>query len=237
MVALGDSITRGVAACGRSGDCVEMSWATGTAADLHSHAQRLDLNPTFIHNLAVSGARVAGLASQVRAAVQARPDYVTILIGANDACVGNDRAMTSVEDYTSAFNAALDALVRGLPDARILVLSIPDLTRLWEIGKDRSDVRRVWEAYGVCSSMLADPTDASAAANARRQRVHARISAYNAAMAVACGRHPIQCRHDQNAVFDYRYDLDELSDIDYWHPSTRGQVALARIAWEAGLWS
>jgi hypothetical protein len=31
--------------------------------------------------------------------------------------------------------------VRGLPDARVLVLSIPDLACLWEVGKDRSDVR------------------------------------------------------------------------------------------------
>ena len=238
MAALGDSITRGFAACGRSGDCVEMSWSTGTAEDLRSHRQRLDLdNPEGNHNLAVSGARVAGLAAQARSAVQARPDYVTVLIGANDACTADETAMTSVEDYTGAFNASMDALVRGLPDARILVLSIPDLSRLWEIGKDRPDVRRVWDAYGVCQSMLAKPTDASAAANARRQRVRARIQAYNAAMAAACGRHPTQCRHDQNAVFDYRFNLDEVSDIDYWHPSRRGQAALAQIAWEAGFWS
>ena len=85
--------------------------------------------------------------------------------------------MTSVGEYTDAFNAAMGELVRGLPDARILVLSIPDLARLREIGKDRPDVRRVWEAYGVCPSMLAEPTDTSAAAEARRERVRARIRA------------------------------------------------------------
>jgi lysophospholipase L1-like esterase len=238
MAALGDSITRAFAACGRSGDCVEMSWATGTADEVRSHAQRLDLDTAESnHNLAVSGARVAGLASQTRSAVQARPDYVTVLIGANDACTAEEKAMTSVEDYTGAFNAAMDALVRGLPHARILVLSVPDLARLREIGKDRPDVRRVWEGNGVCASMLADPTDTSAAADARRRRVRDRIQAYNAAMAAACGRHPTQCRHDQNAVFDYRFNLDEVSDIDYWHPSARGQAALAQIAWEAGYWS
>jgi hypothetical protein len=46
--------------------------------------------------------------------------------------------MTSVEEYTGAFNAVLNALVRGLPDAHILVLSVPDLARLWEVGRDRS---------------------------------------------------------------------------------------------------
>jgi lysophospholipase L1-like esterase len=122
---------------GRGGDCVETSWATGTIKDLDSHAQRLTIaNPDRSHNLAVSGARVSGLASQVEAAVWARPDYVTVRIGANDACTPTEAAMTSVEEYTGAFNAALNALVRGLPNAHILVLSVPDLARLWEVGRD-----------------------------------------------------------------------------------------------------
>jgi lysophospholipase L1-like esterase len=190
MAALGDSVTRAFAACGRSGDCVETSWATGTIKDLDSHAQRLTIaNPDRSHNLAVSGARVSGLASQVEAAVWARPDYVTVLIGANDACTPTEAAMTSVEEYTGAFNAALNALVRGLPNAHILVLSVPDLARLWEVGRDYPEVRRVWDSYGICQSMLADPTDITAGAQARRDRVRARIQAYNAAMTAACARH------------------------------------------------
>ena len=237
MAALGDSVTRAFAACGRGGDCVETSWATGTIKDLDSHAQRLTIaNPDRSHNLAVSGARVSGLASQVEAAVWARPDYVTVLIGANDACTPTEAAMTSVEEYTGAFNAALNALVRGLPNAHILVLSVPDLARLWEVGRDYPEVRRVWDSYGICQSMLADPTDITAGAQARRDRVRARIQAYNAAMTVACAGHTPHCRADGNAVFNYRFDLEDVSPIDYWHPSKRGQVTLAQVAWEAGFW-
>jgi lysophospholipase L1-like esterase len=237
MAALGDSVTRAFAACGRGGDCAETSWATGTAGQLHSHAQRLHLEaPDSNHNLAVSGARVAGLASQVEAAVRVRPDYLTVLIGANDACAADESGMTSVADYTSDFDAALDTLVQGLPDARILVVSVPDLRRLWEVGKDRPEVVRVWESSGVCGSMLADPTDTSAAAQARRDRVRARIQAYNAAMATVCARHAPQCRDDGNAAFDHRFDLDDVSTLDYWHPSSRGQTTLARVAWQAGFW-
>ncbi len=171
MAALGDSITRAFAACGRGGECAETSWATGSAEHLDSHAQRLGLDdPDSSHNLAVSGARVAGLASQVEAAVRVRPEYVTVLIGANDACAADEAGMTSIEEYTATFDAALDALVRALPEARILVLSVPDLGRLWEVGKDRPDVRRVWESSGVCRSMLADPADSSAAAQAPPSR-------------------------------------------------------------------
>jgi lysophospholipase L1-like esterase len=238
MAALGDSITRAFAACGGGGDCVETSWATGTAEHVNSHAQRLGIDDSASrHNLAVSGARVAGLASQVDAAVRARPDYVTVLIGANDACAADEAEMTSIEEYTRAFDVALDELVDGLPEARILVLSVPDLARLWEVGKDRPDVRRIWESSGVCPSMLADPTDTSTGAQARRDQVTARLQAYNAAMAAACARHAPQCRDDGNAVFDYRFDLDDVSRVDYWHPSGRGQATLARVAWNAGFWS
>ena len=118
--------------------------------------------------------------------------------------------MTSVEEYTVTFDARLDALVQALPDARILVLSVPDLGRLWEVGKDRPDVRRVWESSGVCRTMLADPADVSAAAQARRDRVRARVRAYNAAMAAACDRHTPRCRYDQNAVFDYPFHHEDL---------------------------
>ncbi len=237
MAALGDSMTRAFAACGRGGDCAETSWATGSAEHVDSHAQRLRLHdPDSSHNLAVSGARVAGLASQVEAAVRVRPDYVTVLIGANDACAIDEEGMTSVEEYTATFDAALDALVRALPEVRVLVLSVPDLARLWEVGKDRPDVRRVWESSGVCRSMLADPTDTGAAAQARRDRVRARLQAYNAAMAAACDRHAPRCRYDRNAVFGYRFDLDDLSTVDYFHPSRRGQATLAQVAWERGYW-
>ena len=235
MAALGDSITRAAAACGRGGDCVEASWATGTAEHVDSHAQRLDLEDAGA-NLAVSGSRVAGLAAQAEAAVRARPDYVTVLIGANDACAADESAMTAVAEYTRDFAAALDTLVRGLPDARILVVSVPDLSRLWEVGKDRPEVRRVWESAGVCGSMLADPSDTGAAAQARRDRVRARVQAYNTAMATACARHVPQCRSDGNAVFDHRFDLDDVSTLHYWHASSRGQATLARVACQAGFW-
>ena len=108
--------------------------------------------------------------------------------------------MTSVEEYTGAFNTALNALVRGLPNAHILVLSVPDLARLWEVGRDYPEVRRVWDSYGICQSMLADPTDITAGAQARRDRVRARIQAYNAAMTAACARHTPHRRGDGNAV-------------------------------------
>jgi hypothetical protein len=50
-------------------------------------------------------------------------------------------------------------------------------------------------------------------------------------------RHTAHCRGDGNAVFNYRFDLKDVSPSDYWHPSERGQETLAQVAWEAGFWS
>ncbi|HVF06619.1 MAG TPA: GDSL-type esterase/lipase family protein [Frankiaceae bacterium] len=238
MAALGDSMTRAFLACAPIADCPEASWATGSIEDVRSHRQRLaeaagrDVEE---HNLAVSGARVAGLADQVRQAVAARPEYVTILVGANDACRPSEDSMTPAGEFARDFGTALDALVRGLPEARVLVASIPDLQRLWEIGRDVDRVHQTWERFGVCRSMLGAATDTSNAADERRRRVRARVVAFNAAMARACERHPT-CRWDGNAVFEYDFTLAEVSDRDYWHPSREGQRGLAEVAWRAGYW-
>lgn len=239
MAALGDSITRAFAVCESLGDCPEASWATGTARGLRSHHQRIaDTRgrDVAVHNVAVSGATVSGLDGQARRAVDARVDYVTVLIGANDACAPAEDAMTPLDAFEAAFVRAIDTLADGLPRARILVVSIPDLARLWQVGKDDPEVRARWEAFGICQSMLADPTSTSEEANARRARVRDRVVGYNRAMAAACQRHPT-CRWDGNAVFDYDFTLDMVSPRDYWHPSMLGQRTLAEISWSRGHWS
>ena len=84
--ALGDSITRAFhTSCGLLNDCPDESWSTGGSVD--SHVARLSAiggSPVRGDNLAVTGARAADLASQA-SGIAADVDYVTILVGANDA--------------------------------------------------------------------------------------------------------------------------------------------------------
>ena len=237
MAALGDSITRAFLVCG-VGDCPEGSWATGSAGGVGSHAQRVTRasgRAVEAHNLAVSGATVSGLQGQVESAVRQGVDYVTVLIGANDACAPTEDAMTPVTEYAAAYDRALTSLAQGLPRSRILAVSIPDLQQLWRVGKDEPDVRATWENFSICQSMLAEPLSTGDAAESRRTRVRDRVIAYNRAMAASCQRHP-NCRWDRNAVFDYRFSLDMVSPRDYWHPSRAGQRTLAEVSWRAGYW-
>jgi lysophospholipase L1-like esterase len=92
MASMGDSITRGFNACGFYVDCTSRSWSTGSNATVNSHYRRLRaVNPSLVaYNDAKSGAKVADMAGQAQTAVSQGADYVTILIGANDACASSD---------------------------------------------------------------------------------------------------------------------------------------------------
>jgi lysophospholipase L1-like esterase len=237
MSALGDSITRAYAACWPGPECPRLSWATGEDAAVRSHYQRIravrpDLSGRG-HNDAVSGARVADLARQARVAAGRRPEYVTILVGANDACAPTESQMTPVAAFAQRFSAALAVLREDAPGAHVLVLSIPDLYRLWEVGHVSTAARGTWNAARICPSMLARPTSTAAGDAARRARVRDRVQAYNGVLAKACGALPT-CRFDGGAVFSYRFTLDQLSSGDYFHPGPAGQAALAEISYRAG---
>ncbi|MEV4089921.1 SGNH/GDSL hydrolase family protein [Nonomuraea fuscirosea] len=98
MAALGDSISAGFNACGWYVSCTARSWSTGDHAAVSSHYLRLSkLSGTIQkHNLtfAVPGSTSADLLGQVRKAVAAKADYVTILIGAVDGDTPRDEENT-----------------------------------------------------------------------------------------------------------------------------------------------
>ena len=43
----------------------------------------------------------------------------------------------------------------------------------------------------------------------------------------------VSCTTDDGAVFAYQFTPNEISSIDYFHPSVLGQQAIAQIAWDA----
>lgn len=234
MASMGDSITRGFNACGLFLDCPSRSWSTGSYASVDSHYLRIKaVNPSVTaYNDAKSGARVADMAGQAQTAVSQGVDYVTILIGANDACTSSESAMTSVADFEARFRSAMGILAGGLPGASVLVSSIPDIKRLWQVGKDSSSARSAWSAFGICQSMLANPRSTAAADEERRDRVRQRVADYNSVLAAVCAENP-GCRYDGGAVFGYPFALSNLTTWDYFHPNTSGQRLLAELTYQA----
>lgn len=238
MAALGDSISSGFNSCGWYVSCPSRSWSAGEHAGVNSHYRRLlrlgssieGRNRTF----AVPGATSASLLGQVRQAVEAKADYVTILIGAQDACKLEERQMTPVALYRRRLDQALSELRAGLPRVRVFVSSIPDLHRLWQVGKDNALARTFWTVGRICQTMLAQPSSVKRADRQRRDRVRARVMAYNQEAARACASLGTSCRTDAGAVFAYPFTLDQVSRWDYFHPNEAGQRVLAERTFRNG---
>jgi lysophospholipase L1-like esterase len=237
MAATGDSITRAY----NTGtlpfsDAAGNSWSTGTRASVESHYSRiLVAQPAILgrnYNHAVTGAKMAGLEAQMRQVNDRGVAYVTILMGGNDLCTRGVAGMTSVADFRSQFERAMAALSAGSPRARIYVVSIPDVFRLWVILKDNLLARLAWRTLDICQSLLRYPRSTDASDVMRRMTVRQRNIGFNSQLAEVCAIY-IHCRFDQNAIFSDRFQPEDVSRRDYFHPSLKGQQRLAQVTWSA----
>ena len=238
MASTGDSITRAF----NTGlvpytDAPRNSWSTGPRPYVQSHYRRiLAVNPAIFgraFNNARSGAEMSELPRQMSVVNTQQVDYVTVLMGANDACASSEAAMTPVGEFSAQFRAAMNTVSTGSPQATVYVVSIPDVYRLWLIEHENPSARLAWRLTGFCRSMLANPGSTAPEDEARRQRVRQRIIDYNRVLATVCAEYAM-CRFDGNAVFDYPFARRHVSNRDYFHPSLEGQRALAEVSWNAG---
>ncbi|MEV4138487.1 GDSL-type esterase/lipase family protein [Dactylosporangium sp. NPDC049742] len=232
MAALGDSLTTAFASCLAPSPCPRNSWSTGDGTRVDSHYRRLAKKHPGLRgtNAAAGSARADALAGQARAAVGAKADYVTILIGANDACRPGLGDMTPVDTFRKQVDDALAVLKQGLPQARVLVVSIPDINRLWEIGHTSQVAVKAW-SFGICQALLAAPTSTAPADVARRKAFGARVDAYNTQLAAACKAYGPRCRDDGGAAHRVAFTLDMVVAQDFFHPNSAGQNALAKATW------
>lgn len=234
MAALGDSITSGFAACVTIVSCGRYSWSTGSSSQVDSHYRRIregnDAIDDRAYNYSDPGARVSALPAQAASAVKAKAAYVTVLIGANDACRDRVQDMTSVTAFRRDLDRTLATLKDGLPKSLVLVASVPDLNRLWEIGHTEERAVRAWNK-GICQSLLANPTSMASADVSRRSAVAKRVDAYNSQLAAACKAYGSRCLHDGGAVHKVRFSLDMINRVDWFHPDTDGQRKLAEVTY------
>lgn len=239
MSSLGDSITRGFNAAGWFSDWTARSWSTGSYGSVKSHYNRLvALNPALsghAYNDARTGAKMTELAGQAATATKRNVDYVTVLMGANDACTSTEAGMTTTSAFGTRFTAAMEVFEADPTPPSVFVASVPDLYRLYSVGKSNSSARAAWGAYGICQSMLANPRSTTQADVDRRARVRQRVVDYNSTLAQVCGEY-VFCKYDGGAVFGYPFTLSQLSTWDYFHPNTAGQAVLADVSYRAGYW-
>ena len=162
MAALGDSITLGVNSCSSWSGCAQYSWSTGANTAVPSHFQRIRaVNPGLVgNNNAVSGAKSIDLNAQAMKAVAQQAQYVTIEMGANDACTRTTNDMTSVDAFRVNVKQALATLnpAGTVTPRQVFVASIPNLRTMFDINRGSSSARLTWGLLRICQSMLANPT-------------------------------------------------------------------------------
>ena len=157
---------------------------------------------------------------------------MTVLLGGNDACAPTLDEMTPAADYEARLTELFARLNADAPDATILAMSVPNLMHLWEIGHVNGQAVQAWNSSPSCKNLLGSADDASAEATARRAAVAARVDEYNAAIVRVCAAAE-RCIDDGGAVFAYDFSADEISAIDFFHPSIAGQRVIAGIAWDS----
>jgi hypothetical protein len=236
MAAIGDSITRAYDVCCSYGDHPGQSWSTGSTSydGIASHYERIrQLNSAIAgrgYNDAVSGAKMAAAPTQATQAASQGARYVTILLGANDLCTSSPSTMTSTATFRASFSQAMATLLAGGQDRYVFVSSIPNIYQLWQVLHGNSLARWVWATARICQSMLG-----ATRTEAERQLVVDRERAFNQILADVCAQYP-RCRWDGGAVYNYRFSANQVSTLDFFHPSLSGQAALARITWAASWW-
>jgi len=243
IASTGDSITRAYNTGSPFADNPAASWSTGTTASVNSHYLRLlALNPAIsghAYNDAKTGAKMADLDGQLTTVASQHVDYVTILMGANDACTSSVSTMTPVtgtgSTFQSQFTTAMTHFTTASPNTKIFVSSIPNIYNLWSLLHSNGSARFIWALGSICQSMLASPTSTSSADVSRRATVLQRVVDFNTQLATVCS-HYTQCRFDGNAVFKTTFSASDINTRDYFHPSTSGQAKLAAVTWSAGFW-
>lgn len=237
IVSAGDSITRGFDAgfdCILQ-DCPQYSWSTGdSGVVLSQYARLLALNPALSgrnFNLAKTGAKMADLVGQLQIAGYFKADYVTVLIGGNDLCTSTTSTMTPTQTFFQNFYSALAQFFYYDPNGKVFVSSIPDLLQLWNTLHTNSNAVGAWSTFHICQSMLS-----TANTDADRTAVENQEAIDNYILANVCAAFP-NCRWDGYAVNAFRFPVADVSPIDFFHPSVRGQADLAAVTWARSFWA
>lgn len=236
-----------------------LSWATGVSSNysVKSHALRL----AYLHSkqgtvlragsVSWSGDSSWDLNRQVNSALEWNrtrsanpgPDYVTVLIGANDVCADSVSHMTSDRDYYNNVDAAITRLVSANPNTKIMISSLPDINSLSGVAK-RSRLlgfapyarcEDIWRKTNLCYTLTRRPagsldehlvSEKVNSINRMLGEITARVNRQTGKQSVMMSKH----------VFDRKFTDDDIS-IDCFHPNERGQNVIAQATWNDSFWS
>lgn len=216
-------------------DAPQNSWATGTNPAVDSvYLRILAANPAVRgHNVNLSqdGATLKEFAVQVHKAVALKPapELVLVQIGDDDIrCDGNDASRYG--EFRTGFSVHLDALAKGLPNARIFVISSWGSFASYVKYLEGLDTKtRLKHAGKAICQMVSAPSGRIVPAHVAYLKKT--VEGYEAQLAAACKTFP-NCRYDGGAAARIAVTADDLT-VDQDHLTIPGQAKLAAAVWPA----
>lgn len=224
MAVIGDSISAGTGTGGLPGsEQKQNSWATGTNNN-SLYLRLLAINSSINGkntNASSNGKEMDNADDQVNS-ISSGTDLVVIQMGGNDLCKDTVDQMTSISQYRTEFVQFLNAARNRMPDALILVASVPDIFNLWYVrgapgsvnGQESSSAgtaRAFWDnifgGFVPCRSLITNPTSTSASDTLRRNQVRQRNIEFNKVLEQECAKF-IRCRFDAWKTFDLSSNRD-----------------------------
>jgi hypothetical protein len=211
------------------------SWATGTNPAVKSlYLRLLALNPAIRGNnvnFAQDGATVDDLMAQATAIVQTLkppPGLVLIQIMDNDIrCDGSDAK--NVPQFGKKLAAALHVIAKGLPDARMFVVSQFGSPATYVRALTPAQRKRIGGGKGPCDFL----TRAGTTIPKKLAYLDGVIHSYEGALAAAC-KATTGCFYDGGA-FGNTVDRQTYISEDTNHFTVRGHAKAAAVAWAAML--
>ena len=232
------------------------SWANGYRnfwtwffglTDVNSHNQRITRNfgshgrRNFI--AAHNGHDSRDFAGQAATSVSNQATYVTVLLGHNDVCAESYDRIPTDGEFEANMRAGFEVLRDGLPDgATVQVVGMVDVVQLHELGGDLTawgflDCRVLWATTLLdlfpCGTVLSP-------ANSEADRAYARSrnQAFNGILEELTREFQVRDSHHHYhytaAASEYRFSPGDVSWLDCFHPSARGQRKLAEQTWSTG---
>jgi lysophospholipase L1-like esterase len=231
IAAIGDSITVAFNAEALFSN-ERYSWSTGnnTNGRVESHYRRIKaLRPQAevkAVNAAVTGSKAEDLMSQVNRILPYKPQYLTMMIGANDVCGWNENNYDDkLVEFEKTLKEVLAKIILFLPNIKILLAPIPDVYRVYEVSVEQSGCQSTWEFLGICRSLLARNLSDS-----DRRAFIPRWQNANQVLQSVADLYP------ENILFrgdlaDFQFEWEHLSKRDCFHPSIAGQNLLSELSW------
>lgn len=234
--AVGDSITTAFNAF-KVINNKPLSWSSGSDIDqkVLSHYFRLKKiykEKVFrSYNFAFPGKTSEVLLEQVQKLNRHKPDYVAFTIGTNDICHAPTDLEFNVEHFKSNLRKSINTLIRQNSDIKIVISLIPNVlqVREFESQSKTCELLRKVITFAACSAALNPNLTEEEVEAFQRKWVVA-----NEALNSMNTEFPANVRVAPVEVANTRFDLEDISNIDCFHPSIKGQNKIARLTWDHG---